>query len=278
MTTIATAEMKQFAADWKAVYKSAKISGIVGDTAHAKRGGFHISREDQTSKTNYSIVRPDDRLGPDNTASAVDMNLSPADMITCTRRLIAAFENVNDPRRKYINAFNGTTDGKVARRWDVYARTVGSASADHLWHVHLSIRRRYCNSVTAMKAILSILKGESVAAYLASIGVGTPQKTSTTTVPKPPVKPAPVAPVKAPAYPGRELRRNDKQKSADPAVKAFQAQMIRRGWTSLGTADGFFGAKTDSVVRRWQKNCKMQVDGVIGPKTWPTPWTRKLGA
>lgn len=270
MTTLATDELRQLAADWKALWGSAKVSGIVGNTEHALRGGYHISREDQTNPENYSIVRPDDKVGPSNTASAIDMTMNTADMIACTKRLVVAFNNLTDPRRKYINGFNGTIDGKTAHRWDVYAHFLGAATADHLWHVHLSIRRRYCNSPTAMKAILSILKGESVEAYLRSVGVVPASRAASDRVP-------PVAPVKAPPYPGRVLRRNDRQVKPDAAVKAFQAQMRRRGWSSIGEPDGFFGPKLEAVVKRWQAVAKVPADGVIGPKTWPTPWTRRLG-
>jgi peptidoglycan hydrolase-like protein with peptidoglycan-binding domain len=53
--------------------------------------------------------------------------------------------------------------------------------------------------------------------------------------------------------------------------------MIARGWKSLGTADGGFGPKTEDVVRRFQRTCRVGVDGQIGPKTWPLPWARPLG-
>jgi hypothetical protein len=271
MSTVATPQIKKLAADWKLLWKSAILSGIVGDARHAAAGGYHLSRQDQKNQLNYSMVRPQDKAGngPDDAASGIDMTLNAADMKACTARLVKAFENVADPRRKYVNAFNGTVDGKTARRWDVYARKVGTATTDHLWHVHLSIRRLYAASPTAMKAILSILKGETVEVYLKSIGVAP-------LAPKPvtPSKPAPKPVV--PAYPGRILRRNDKQSKPDAALKLWQSRMLARGWISLGTADGFFGAKTEGLVKRWQKYAKLPVDGTIGPKTWPTPWTRPV--
>lgn len=266
MSTVAPALVKQLASDWsnKCGLKSAKLTGIVGDAAHAARGGYHRSRQDNPDG-NYSIVRPDDLTGPADMASAIDMNLSASDMRLCTGRLVSAFMNGSDPRRKYLNAFNGTLDSKTARRFDVYARKVKAASPDHLWHIHLEIRRKYVGSATAMKAILSILKGESVAQYLASVGVshsasaGSGATTST-----------------APPFPGI-LKRNDKQSKPDAGVKAFQARMIARGWSSLGVADGFFGPKLESVVKKWQGQVGLGADGVIGAKTWPTPWTRPVG-
>lgn len=265
MSTVAPALVKQLASDWskKCGLGSAKISGIIGDTAHQARGGYHIGRKFQPS-SNYSVVRPDDKAGPDDAAAAIDMTMSASDMRLCTGRLVSAYTNVSDPRRKYLNAFNGTQDSKNARRFDVYARKTKAASSDHLWHIHLEIRRKYVNSATAMRAILSILKGESVRQYLAGAGVTVSLavsggKSST-----------------APAFPG-VLKRNDHQGVPVPGVKLFQAQMIARGWKSLGKADGFFGPRLESVVKTWQAQCGLPADGMIGAKTWPTPWTRPVG-
>jgi peptidoglycan hydrolase-like protein with peptidoglycan-binding domain len=261
VSTVATPQMRKFAADWetKCGLGSANMSGIVGDLSHKARGGYHISRMDQVSPSNYSVVRPDDKSGPSDAAAAVDMTLNPVDMKKCTTRLKTAFNNPADPRRKYMNAFNGWTGDGNAQRWDVYARKISAASADHKWHVHLEIRRRYVNSDTALAAVLSVLKGESVAMYLRSIGVT--------------IKVGP----KAPIYPGRILKRNDAQAKPDASVKLFQVRMLSRGWVSLGKADGFYGAKLESVVKRWQVIVATKPDGMIGPKTWPTPWTRPLG-
>jgi hypothetical protein len=266
MSTVATDTVKDFARDFATIFKSAELSGIVGDPAHAARGGYHMSRADNP-KGNYSIVRADDQYGPADAAAAVDMDLSTADMILCTRRLINAYSNTSDPRRKYVNAFNGWLGTGAATRYDFYAVKTQIASPDHKWHIHLEIRRKYLNSASAMRAILSILRGETVADYMKAIGVAVqfataPNKTAT---------PA------APAYPGRVLKRNDAMKP-DANVAKWQARMIARGWTSLGKADGLFGAKTESVVRKFQTLCKVSADGLIGPVTWALPWSRPLGS
>ena len=263
MSTVAPILVRNLARDWEREcgFKSAQSSGIVGNEEHQKRGGYHISRADNPAG-NYSIVRPEDRSGqgPDDAAAAIDMTMGPGDMRLCTTRLVALYANPNDPRRKYINAFNGTLNNKTARRWDVYARMNSGATLDHLEHVHLEVRRRYVNSPTAMRAILSGLKGEAVSEYLEAIGVRTIALVAS----------------HSPPFPG-VLRRNDRQKAPIAGVRLFQLQLLKRGWTSVGPADGYFGPKLESVVRRWQDSAGLTVDGVIGPKTWPTPWTRPLG-
>jgi murein L,D-transpeptidase YcbB/YkuD len=234
MATVATVAVKGLAADWKKCYTSAKLSGIVPDRTHLSKGGYHCSRQDQPRASNYSVVRPDDKGGRSDAASAIDMTMNPADMRKCTARLVAAYSNLKDPRRKYINAFNGTTNNRTATRWDVYARKQKSATKDHLWHVHLSIRRKYTSSPTAMKAILSLLKGESLDSYLkANGGVS----------------------VSSPEY-----KRNDKQKTPSSQVKKIQEKLGVK-------ADGFFGADTEKAVKAFQKKKGLKPDGIVGPKT-----------
>lgn len=61
------------------------------------------------------------------------------------------------------------------------------------------------------------------------------------------------------------LRRGD----AGPYVTLAQTELIQRGY-DLGTygADGKFGAKTEQAVKQFQTDWGLEVDGVIGAKTW----------
>jgi peptidoglycan hydrolase-like protein with peptidoglycan-binding domain len=264
MATTCYANMKALAVEWEKLYPSAVFSGCVGDARHALAGGYHIGRRYQNA-SNYSVVRPDDRPGngPDDAAAALDMSMSTTDMVKCTARLALAFNNKADPRRKYLNAFNGWDGSGDAIRFDVYAKRKSWATPDHKWHIHLECRRRHVTSETARKAILSILKGESVEKYLESIGekavkpaMAVAGKTS---------KPMP------PRWPGKVFSR-DVNMRPDADLKKWQQAMIDRGWTTLGRADGVFGPKTEAVVKAFQKLGKVPVDGVIGKLTWPLPW------
>lgn len=256
MRTVAHANLRVLAQEWEKLYPSAVCSGIVGDQAHAARGGYHIGRRFQ-SKTNYSVVRPQDKAGngPDDASAAIDMTMSTKDMILCTWRLKRLFDNEDDPRRKYINAFNGWLGTGDAIRFDVYARKKGYANGTHKWHVHLDLRRLYVELEVARKAVLSGLRGESVAEYLAAVGVKVAGRS--------------VAP---PPWPGHVYKRNDDM-SPDANVRKWQQRMIDRGWTTLGRADGIFGAKTEAVVRSLQQLAKIEADGRIGKATWPLPWS-----
>jgi hypothetical protein len=265
--TVAYAAMREFAEGFEEIFASAVCSGIRGDKRHQARGGYHIGRKFQKS-TNYSVVRPEDRRGqgPDDGASAVDMSMNRRDMIEATRRLKACYDNPADPRRKYLNAFNGWDGSGSAIRFDVYARKTKTATPDHKSHIHCEQRRKYILDRVANRALLSVLKGESITDWLKSCGI-----TPAAPAKKGPAKPRPV---QVPPYPGRVLRRNDKATKPDPAVKQFQQQLLARGWKSVGKADGMPGPKFEKAVRAWQKACKLHVDGTVGPATWPTPWTR----
>ena len=167
MATLSTTSINWLANQWEDVYGSAVLSGIVGDLAHKARGGYHISRQDQPSD-NYSVIRADDKPGngPSDRASAIDMTMSTSDIIKCHKRLRECWKNRDDdPRMKYINAWNGWDGEGDAGRYDVVKGTIGTATSDHKWHIHLELRRKYVNDMNAMKAVLSMLRGESVSTY-----------------------------------------------------------------------------------------------------------------
>lgn len=270
MSTRATNEMMWFAGEWQKLFGSAKFSGIVGDKAHQARGGYHIGRAYQPS-SNYSVIRTDDKPGngPNDTASAVDMNLALADMKTAHIRLRNAWAD-RDPRMNYINAWNGWDGNDGAGRYDVVKHTVDGATSDHKWHMHLEFRRKYCTSMTAMRAVLSLLSGQSLADY---------QKASPVMVPvgsvspiKPTAKPSKVE-TKAPAFPLAKDKYFAKSSKFNAHVKIAQRRLEQRGW-NLGDAgaDGYFGPTTDKVIRQFQHEKHLTVDGKLGPNTWRAIW------
>jgi lysozyme len=70
-----------------------------------------------------------------------------------------------------------------------------------------------------------------------------------------------------PPWPGRLLRRGLDGED----VRQTQSRLAERGW---GIAvDGRFGPKTDAIVRSYQSEKALVVDGVVGPVTWEALWT-----
>lgn len=51
------------------------------------------------------------------------------------------------------------------------------------------------------------------------------------------------------------------------AVRGLQRMLITRGYEP-GEIDGRFGPKTDAAVRAYQSDQGLDVDGIVGPKTW----------
>jgi hypothetical protein len=79
----------------------------------------------------------------------------------------------------------------------------------------------------------------------------------------PPVKPPPPG---APPFPGY-----CSLGSRDNATRQVQQRLKDRGW-NIGV-DGDFGQETLTVVRTFQSEKGLEVDGVVGPETWNALWT-----
>jgi peptidoglycan hydrolase-like protein with peptidoglycan-binding domain len=51
-------------------------------------------------------------------------------------------------------------------------------------------------------------------------------------------------------------------------VSAVQRRLLALGYTQLGTADGIFGVQSALAVSAFQKQNSLDVDGIVGQKTW----------
>lgn len=70
-------------------------------------------------------------------------------------------------------------------------------------------------------------------------------------------------------YPGRLLTFGDRS----PAVKQVQARLVQLGIARLAV-DGDFGPLTQAAVRKFQKARGLEVDGIVGPQTWKSLWSK----
>lgn len=57
-------------------------------------------------------------------------------------------------------------------------------------------------------------------------------------------------------------------------LRQFQRRMKHRNWTLK--ADGLYGDRTATVVRQFQKEKGLTVDGLIGAETWKAAWTEPV--
>jgi subtilisin family serine protease len=76
------------------------------------------------------------------------------------------------------------------------------------------------------------------------------------------------APVVAPPYPGRLLKYPPLTQGTD--VVTWQSRMVERG---IGLViDGKYGPKSKEACIGLQKQASLEVDGIVGPKTWQATW------
>lgn len=164
-------EMWRFWEEFLAFEKSAKLGGI-----YANKPGYH-NYGSALPGSDYSVRDvPNDRQGPADKASAWDLTLPPAEMKLYTKRLVDACKR-KDPRlfkdgQPIIREVIGTLDGKTVYCWVLVGGgplgVKGDSGSDpgrdksHLWHIHISLIRRFINDWSAIAGILSILKGEPI--------------------------------------------------------------------------------------------------------------------
>ena len=56
------------------------------------------------------------------------------------------------------------------------------------------------------------------------------------------------------------------------AIREWQTRMRSRGWTI--TPDGYWGPNTEKVLRQFQAEKQLGVDGILGPASWAAAWTK----
>ena len=154
--------------EFKKIEPSARLGGIL-----ARKPGYHNSR-DHLPNTDYSVAQFSiDRQGPADEGSAIDITFPDAQagnyatIKKYSNRLYAVRNEDEQYRTKYIREFFGQIDSDSGvEGWDFTKNRAASADSSHLWHIHLSVHRGYIESTLAAKAILSILKGQSLASWI----------------------------------------------------------------------------------------------------------------
>lgn len=139
-------------------YKSAQFSGILSGGSY----GYHVSRNrlKRLGKTgDYSIQAAADKEGDGDAGSAIDISLNDAEMELATRRLLLACLD-KDPRvQGKMREFFGTLDGRKVTGYSPYRGRHVSADSSHLWHIHISIHRKYCEDAAVCRGIAEVMAG-----------------------------------------------------------------------------------------------------------------------
>jgi len=83
-----------------------------------------------------------------------------------------------------------------------------------------------------------------------------------------PAAPAATPPAtnEAPAL-ARTLRLQQPRLEGDD-VRAVQRRLLELGYRQVGDVDGIFGPNTEQAVRAFQQDSGLEVDGIVGPRTW----------
>lgn len=173
MATNAPEVLKWLADQWEAAIPSAECSGIVNDAGDRGKTSKHWSRQDNAAGS-WAVTHSKDQKGPSNMAAAIDMTMhDDNDMFTVHKRFKALYNaRATDPRAAYIDCFNGWDGYGSPGRYDLPAGTVSTTDDSHMWHEHVESFYLYmgtdAESWKAARAILSVVKGETVEQWLAS--------------------------------------------------------------------------------------------------------------
>lgn len=140
---------------------SAELSGILGDSAHTY--GYHRARA-ALPGNDYSVVLWRDKLGDGWAASALDVKLpdGPDSTMTKVSYHLRRAMRLHDPRIRAVREFGGTLNGTETYSYDQsdHSQSWGQWDDSHLWHVHLSIYRRFANSPHVLSHVAAVMAGD----------------------------------------------------------------------------------------------------------------------
>jgi hypothetical protein len=148
---------------------------------YADKSGYHNTRAANEARWpgDYSIKDPPDRGGPPDKAAAYDWTFPDAQaghyetISRYARRLLAASRDTHDPRLKgWREWFGQTDDDSRVEGWDLRYRQASTSNSSHLWHIHVSENRNRVGDYDNKRALLSVLKGETVAEWLSGAEAG----------------------------------------------------------------------------------------------------------
>lgn len=255
-----TPQMQAIYDEFRKVEPEVELSGIYAD-----KPGYHNTRAGNLS-SNYSVAEfAVDRQGPSDKAAAIDLTFPSAQrgdyskISKYANRLYAA-GRADDPRTHYLREFFGQmdTDSHV-EGYDFAKERDSTSDSSHLWHIHLSVHRAYVEDPEMVRAVLSILKGETVEQWRAGGGVivvpvGNPTSSTDNTE---------VIVGKLPVL---------KKGATGAPVRILEGLVIAHGYATDSKdpkkVDGIFGDTLDASIRRFQADRHIDVDGVVGGQTY----------
>lgn len=233
--------------------KHSALGGI-----YANKSGYHNSRTNNENHwpSDYSIRDAIDKKGPAGKGSAIDWTFRDAqagNYATINKYFNRAYAAAKgkDPRMDgWREIFGQANVDSHVEGWDIRYHKTATSDSSHLWHIHFSEVRAYISSQANKECLLSVLKGESLAAYTARGGKFASAVVVTT--------------------PGKGLKLGDRtltKGAKGDDVKEAQTDLNTHGASPKVTVDGDFGDNTFKAVEQFQTKSKLHVDGQIGPDT-----------
>jgi hypothetical protein len=149
--------------------------GSTNGGTYTDKPGYHGTRAQNVARdggfTDYSVRAPADRLGPDDKTAGYDWVFPEAQagdyrrMAAYGARLRAAFL-ARDPRLDGWREALGQTDlDTPPEGLDFQGHYERQPDGTHSWHWHLSEVRQHVESYDNKRAMLSVLRGETLAQY-----------------------------------------------------------------------------------------------------------------
>jgi hypothetical protein len=266
MTEYAPAAIKALFDQVKSVIPQALMGGIVGDSAHTY--GYHRGRN-YVSSSDYSVQYSEDKKGDGEAACALDISWSGGSwQKTCSQRLMNA---KNDARMNACREFYGSTNGTSVCGYDYKGNYNVTSDDSHLWHIHLSILRQYCNDKAAMLKIADVITASGSAPPPDSGGGG---GGATLRRPWPSYMPTD-------EYFGLITGPNESHggyySNEKPDIKAIQQRFIKLGYVPGVTdpnsswADGVYEQPTKDACTKWQKAKYASTTSRYG-EVWNDDW------
>lgn len=140
---------------------------------YANKPGYHNTRAGNDSG-DYSVRDAPDKLGPSDKAAAWDWTFTSAQngdysrIAIYGRRMRAAWFT-RDPRCNVLREFLGQTDTDAPPEGlDFRYHSERQPDDSHRWHIHQSFVRAYVHIPGALEGPLSVLRDETLDAYLAA--------------------------------------------------------------------------------------------------------------
>lgn len=141
---------------------------------YANKPGYHNTRTSNNRQWpgNYSVTDKVDRGGPPDKAAGYDWTFRDAQaqrydtIAKYTDRLLKSAKDMSDPRLNGWREFYGQADqDRHVEGWDTRYLRAATSDPSHLWHIHLSESRNQVESYDNKRAMLSVLRGETVAQW-----------------------------------------------------------------------------------------------------------------